>query len=64
MRRAIINKTLCVACGCCTKVCRKEAIKIIRGVFAEVQKDRCVGCGLCAKECPASVIQMEAASNE
>ncbi len=64
MKKAVVNKSLCVACGCCTKVCRKNAVDVVRGVYAAVQTDRCVGCGLCAKECPAGVIRMEAASNE
>ena len=32
------------------------AIRIVKGIFAEVDTDKCVGCGNCAKECPASII--------
>ena len=55
-RKAIILQDVCVACGCCAKVCPMSAIHIERGAFAAVDKDICVGCGKCAKECPASVI--------
>lgn len=55
-RRAVINNSACVACGCCVKVCPLGAISVFRGVAAHVDAGQCVGCGKCAKECPASVI--------
>ena len=60
-RKAIVNICECVACGCCVKVCPKNAIAIPKGVFAEINSEVCVGCGKCAKECPASVITLEVA---
>ena len=57
-RRAVVNKTACVACGCCVKVCPLQAIEIVRGVMARVRDEKCVGCGKCAGECPASVIEI------
>ena len=58
-RRAVVDGSLCVACGCCVKVCPLSAIQVWRGVRAAVDTDKCVGCGKCAKECPASVISIE-----
>lgn len=58
-RRAFVDTKDCVACGCCVKVCPKDAIKVWKGVLAKVDMDRCVGCGKCAKECPASVIEVK-----
>ena len=55
-RKAFIERTECVACGCCVKVCPKDAIQIEKGIFADVDLAKCVGCGKCARECPASVI--------
>ncbi len=55
-KRAKVVQRDCVACGCCVKVCPMSAIRIVKGVFAEVDSIKCVGCGKCAKECPASVI--------
>ncbi|MCI9330601.1 MAG: 4Fe-4S binding protein [Oscillibacter sp.] len=46
----------CVACGTCMKACPKDAIRVVSGVAAQVDKERCVGCGRCAKLCPADVI--------
>lgn len=60
-RKAIININECVACGCCVKVCTKNAITIPKGIYAEIDYKLCVGCGKCAKECPASVITLEVA---
>ena len=63
-RKAIINKALCVACGCCTKVCPKGIISVHKGKYAEIDTLSCVGCGKCAAECPASVISIEVCENE
>lgn len=58
-RWAVVDKNACVACGCCAKVCPISAIRIWRGIRAEVDPERCVGCGKCARECPASVIEIQ-----
>ena len=58
-RRAFVHTDLCVACGCCQKVCPLNAIQIWNGIWARVDGTKCVGCGKCAKECPASVIEIQ-----
>lgn len=58
-RKAIVSTKECVACGCCMKVCPRNAITIPKGICAEINSELCVGCGKCAKECPASVIHLE-----
>ena len=58
-RNAVVHGDLCVACGCCMKVCPLSAIQVWHGVRAEVNPGKCVGCGKCAKECPASVIKIQ-----
>ena len=55
-KRAQVEQNLCVACGCCVKVCPLDAINVYKGLYAAVDTNKCVGCGKCAKECPASVI--------
>lgn len=55
-KKAEVAQRDCVACGCCVKVCPMLAIRIVKGIFAEVDTDKCVGCGNCAKVCPASII--------
>lgn len=57
-KRAVVDSAVCVACGCCRKVCPLEAIEISKGTYAVVDGDKCVGCGRCAAECPASVIEI------
>ena len=60
LRHALVDIGACVACGTCVDVCPREAMKIFRGSFAQVQEENCVGCGICAMECPAAVISVEA----
>ena len=52
---AVIGKN-CVACGCCVKVCPRDAVSIWKGVKAVVDTEICVGCGKCAAECPAGAV--------
>lgn len=53
---AVIGKN-CVGCGSCVKVCPKNALSILKGTVAVVDKNLCVGCGLCEKICPAGIIE-------
>lgn len=57
-KKAQVLKNECVACGACASACPIGAIKIVSGMFAEVDQNRCVGCSKCEKVCPASVIEM------
>ncbi len=52
---AVIGKN-CVACGCCVKVCPRDAVSIWKGVKAVVDTEMCVGCRKCAAECPAGAV--------
>ena len=63
-RKAVIDKNLCVACGCCLKVCPKVAISVPHGINAVIDETLCVGCGKCVRECPASIIRLEARDNQ
>lgn len=58
-RKAQVDSEVCVACGCCAKVCPMGAIEVVRGVAARVDAGKCVGCGKCVAECPASVIALQ-----
>ncbi len=44
-KKAKVGTDECVACGCCVKVCPRNAISIFRGLYASVDKNLCVGCG-------------------
>ncbi|HBA68052.1 MAG TPA: 4Fe-4S ferredoxin [Lachnospiraceae bacterium] len=58
-KKAAVSIRECVACGCCIKVCPRNAITVPGGIHAVVNKELCVGCGKCVKECPASIISLE-----
>ena len=61
--KGVVDESLCVACGCCVKVCPPPATQIIKGVPARVDSTKCVGCGKCVRECPASVITLKEAAS-
>lgn len=56
-KKAQVSVRDCVACGCCVKVCPKQAISVYKGLYATVN-EACIGCGKCAKECPAGIISL------
>ena len=62
-KQAVVDKSICVACGVCTKACPKGAISIYRGCYAQVEQAQCVGCSLCAKNCPAGCISIQERSD-
>lgn len=39
-RRAFVDASHCVACGCCVKVCPRAAIRIANGITAQVDPVR------------------------
>ena len=55
-KTASVYRGDCVACGTCLMVCRRQAIAVVSGCYAEVDRELCVGCGVCAKVCPANCI--------
>ena len=57
--KSVVKKELCVSCGCCIKVCPKDAIEVKDGIYAHINQDLCIGCGKCVTECPASIIEGE-----
>lgn len=56
---AVVDQTVCVACGVCMKACPRGTISIYRGCYAVVEEENCVGCGLCGKACPAGCISIK-----
>ena len=56
---AVVDKSVCVACGACMKACPKDALSIWKGCYAQADETKCVGCGLCAKTCPADCITIK-----
>ncbi|MEA4822801.1 MAG: 4Fe-4S binding protein [Clostridiaceae bacterium] len=64
MRKAKISQRECVACGCCVKSCPRDAIIVVKGIYAHVDRDQCIGCGKCVRECPASVIIIREVTHE
>lgn len=60
-KKAVVIQKECVACGCCVKVCKRAAIRVEHGLYAQIDPAICIGCGKCEKVCPASVIIMEVA---
>jgi Fe-S-cluster-containing hydrogenase component 2 len=50
VEKTVINKSKCVGCGDCVRVCPVDAITVIRGK-AVIDIEKCVGCKLCIQIC-------------
>ncbi|OHD64004.1 MAG: hypothetical protein A2176_15950 [Spirochaetes bacterium RBG_13_51_14] len=53
--RAVVDASLCTACGVCEDRCQVRAIDM--NDVASVNK-RCIGCGLCVTTCPAEAVKL------
>jgi len=51
-----IDKSKCVGCGACAKLCPYGAIKIENDGKAHIDQNKCKGCGKCKKICPFDAI--------
>jgi len=48
--RAAVEKTACVGCGACERICPMKAVRVSHGKAA-VDPSRCIGCGVCVPPC-------------
>lgn len=55
---AIVDASLCTACGRCAEVCRFEAV-ISDGDSYHVEPIACEGCASCFHQCPAQAIRLQ-----
>lgn len=55
--KAKIDKSECVSCGNCHKICNQKAIYQGENCYL-IDKIRCIGCGKCVKACPIKCIDM------
>jgi len=48
------DRSKCVSCGACVKVCQKKSAGVLETVNYKVERyhDRCIGCGECVLQCP------------
>jgi ferredoxin len=55
--KAQVDKTKCIGCGICTKVCPAATIKV-EEKKACINEEFCRGCGACEQRCPVYAITM------
>ena len=53
---AHIDKSKCVECGKCAKVCESGAIRLENNL-AQIDPAQCTACGKCGEACPVGAIQ-------
>ncbi len=53
--KPVVDRTLCVGCKSCVKVCGQNAIEIVERK-AKISETRCAGCGRCIGVCPVHAI--------
>lgn len=50
------DKSKCIKCGECKKICPPQAITIEKGKVPHVNKNKCIRCWCCAEVCPVNAI--------
>jgi len=64
---SVIDKSKCILCGLCTRVCPYNAITKPdkkKGLYPVVIEAACSGCGTCSAECPTDAISMRHFTDE
>jgi len=54
---AVVDASLCMACGVCADVCPEGAIAVDDA--AHIDASLCTGCGQCVAECPEEAITLK-----
>ncbi len=65
--RSKIDKSLCIGCRICYKLCPHSAIEMIQteeGEKASVLEENCKSCGTCVANCPTGAAQLDGYSTE
>jgi ferredoxin len=58
-KEIILNEADCINCGCCTAVCRPEALTITAPDWKlNFDKEKCIVCQMCVKACPMQIIKV------
>ena len=55
---AVVDRSICNACGECIEVCPTEAISMMDGK-AQVDPDECTECYACVDPCPEDAITVD-----
>lgn len=55
----IINKSICVGCGTCERVCKVGCIGESENKKRTINPSACVDCGACQLACPKSCISQQ-----
>lgn len=50
-----IDHVKCTLCGCCSDVCKEQALSIINGQL-QLNSANCLGCGDCWRVCPVGAL--------
>lgn len=56
-RNPFVDKTLCVGCEDCVRVCPTQAITV-SSQRAEIDPAKCIDCKLCVRACPQRAIKV------
>lgn len=51
-----INKSKCIRCGECTRICPPKAMTIKKGKYPSLKSTACIRCWCCAEVCPQNAI--------
>ncbi len=59
LKVAVMDKSICIACGTCEETCRFNAIVSTEDSGYAVNPARCEGCGACVVTCPQEALSLQ-----
>ena len=56
LEHPVVDKSKCLKCGACAKICPKQTMKIEKGAYPKLKANKCIRCWCCSEVCPVSAI--------
>ncbi len=57
LEHPIINRTKCIKCGECAKICPPKTMQLNKEQFPKLKNTQCIRCWCCAEVCPRNAIE-------
>lgn len=57
LEHPLVDRSICIKCGECAKICPPKAMTIKKGEFPKLNSTRCIRCWCCGEVCPQNAIK-------